>query len=120
MSEIILRTTALKIVNKGGGTMRRWVPVEDDPSKLRAMEKKDTGTDYIVFVCPSPKCGHRNRQSMYEAENYHTPGEDRIPFRCRICRRLIEVTRPYVAKRIILSDEPARRPSVNRSIVGGS
>jgi hypothetical protein len=121
MGEIILRTTAIKIVNKGGGTMRKLVPVEGDGSKMQVMEKTDRGSDYIVFLCPHPQCGHRNKQSLYESEAYHDPGNDRIPFRCRMCRQLIEVTRPYVAKRIIMPDEPAiRRPSVNRSILGGT
>lgn len=102
MSEIILRVTATKIVNKGGGVMRRI-----DRKKGEAQEKTDRGSDYVVFNCPHPKCGHRNKQSMYEADAYVPANTAAIPFRCRMCRRLIEVDPPTSTRTTPLLVTPA-------------
>jgi predicted RNA-binding Zn-ribbon protein involved in translation (DUF1610 family) len=100
MSKIIRQATALKITNKGGGTMRRLVPTEGDGTKVDVMEKRDTGSDYVVFLCPN--CGRRNKMCVFESENYHDVRNDRIPFKCKICRTLTEVTRPAETRRIII------------------
>jgi phage terminase large subunit GpA-like protein len=97
MNEIILRTTAIKITNKGGGVQRRI-----DRKEGVAKSSTDTGSDYVTFVCPYPKCGHRNKLCMYQAENYVPANEDRIPFRCKMCRHIIEVERPHVPTKLIL------------------
>lgn len=91
---LVLATTAIKITNKGGGTMRRWVRDEVERNVAHAMEKSDSGTDYVTFMCPHPSCQRRQKQSMYDALAYHLPEADRIPFKCKFCLNTIEVARP--------------------------
>jgi DNA-directed RNA polymerase subunit M/transcription elongation factor TFIIS len=128
VSEIIMKAVAIKIVNRGGGTMFRLVKdkvksVEpsDDATKqvdaeieqaeaqirqvqldsgktapsermLHTYAKTDTGSDYVIFRCPS--CGRRNNQCAYDMLNYKPANEDVIPFKCKVCRRTVEVSRP--------------------------
>lgn len=106
MSGIVLQAKAIKIINKGGGVQWR---IDRKESLVRG--KPDTGSDYVVFICPKPGCGHRNKQSMYESESYHDVANDRIPFKCKMCRTTIEVTRPAPTHRLITLDEPVRRPT---------
>lgn len=97
MSGIILQATAFKITNKGGGIKQSIKDGQVDWTR-------DTGSDYVHFNCP--KCKHRNKASMYESEPYHDPKNDRIPFKCRMCRTVIEVTRPVTTgKSLLLTPE---------------
>jgi hypothetical protein len=115
MSAIVLQTTAIKVTNKGGG-IKQTVDKSNN-----VFWSDDTGSDYVTFVCPHPKCGHRNKQSMYEAENYHDPANDRIPFKCRKCRSVIEVTRPAsVRPLIIVPGAEVRRSQPGGIIVNGT
>lgn len=105
MSGLTFVTTALKRVNKGGGFNPKT-------------QKKDTGTDYIIFKCPS--CSQRNNQSLYEAI-YSTP-EQSVAFKCRQCRATIEVNLPIsdrVGSLIITPEEFNRRKQENRKIIHG-
>ena len=93
-------TTAIKRINKGGlGTKYRW---KDG--------KPATGTDYIIFKCPS--CLKRNKQSLYESP-YTTP-QQTVAFTCNnsTCRSTVEVNLPIadrVGKLIISPDEYRER-----------
>lgn len=112
MSDIILRVTALKIVNHGGGIKAK----EGDPvdGKVPVYWTRDSGSDYVVWVCPHHKCGHRNKTCMYEAENYVPAGEDRIPFKCRRCRKIVEVERPRVPTKLIMDPAEFTREMAQR------
>lgn len=93
MSGIILRVKAFKVSNKGGGLFH--VPgnkVKDDGDKHRLYAASDTGSDYVHWICP--KCKHRNKQSMFEHENYVPANNADIPFKCRMCRITVEVEPP--------------------------
>jgi len=50
------------------------------------------GTDYVVFKCPAPRCGKRNKRPVYEAKAQTKDG--RLSFKCNGCYREIEVQRP--------------------------
>lgn len=115
MPGIILRTTALKIVNKGGGYKTRMAKDIVKNAMGREMvyrhqevtKERQKGTDYIVFNCPGPDCGKRNKKSMYEAKALTASGE--LSFKCYSCHREIEVARPKPmldekAKAIIVPD----------------
>lgn len=103
---LVLRTTAIKVVNKGGGVQRG---------------RKDSGSDYVTFCCPRPTCQKRNKMSMYHAENYVPANEDRIPFKCKHCRTVIEVTRPIPKTTLIMSpDDFAKEMSTRRSQLAAS
>lgn len=91
---LVLATTALKITNHGGGTMYRTVPSVSRVNGKDVLAKTDRGSDYVTFVCPHPRCGRRQKHSMYDAEPYSLPEADRTPFKCRFCRNIIEVARP--------------------------
>ncbi len=87
---LVLQTKAVKVVNKGGGV--QWRRSQEIPGRMNG--KKDSGSDYVVFVCENPRCRNRNKCSMYEAEGYIPANENRIPFKCRICRTVHEVEPP--------------------------
>lgn len=91
---LILRTVALKVVNKGNG-------------KVKA-------SDYVTFICPNPRCNHRNKQSMYEAEGYIPSQESWIPFKCTLCRTIVEVTPPASAGSLIVSPDDFGREMAQR------
>lgn len=112
MSEIILRATALKITNKGGGIQQTIGKREGETVPVQW--KSDTGSDYVTFICPHPKCGRRNKQSMYEAGNYVPANEDRIPFRCRVCRRPVEIERPHKPTQLIMAPDEFTREMAHR------
>lgn len=122
MSGIVLQATAFKISNRGGGTMVRRKPgsVPDENGHVEVIQKEDTGSDYVHFICPRPECGHRNKMCMYESEPYHDRANDRIPFKCRMCRTVIEVTRPPSSHPLIILADQRRpqRPSGNLIITG--
>jgi|GEM_PF-1808636 hypothetical protein len=110
MPGVILRTTAVKVVNKGGGhktkTVREPLPDPDgelakEAVKLGLRLKKSIkrylrsnqrvpGTDYVVFECPG--CGARNKRSMYDVKGATTDGQ--VSFKCNRCYREIEVAKP--------------------------
>ena len=100
MSELVLQTRALEIENKGGGKFRKIVREEvKDPFgrkgyRMRENTYKAAGSDYAVWNCP--RCGKRNRQSMYQACG---PVGDTVLFRCNStgCRQQCEVARPRPA-----------------------
>lgn len=104
---IVLRATALKIQNKGGGT--QW-----SREGSRMTGRLDTGSDYVTFICPRPTCNHRNKMSMYEAEPYSPSNEDRLPFKCRLCRTVIEVIRPSEKVSLIVTPDDFAREMANR------
>lgn len=85
---LIFEATAIKVTNNAGGWYKG---------------KKQTGTDYVTFICPG--CTQRNKQSMYEAENYVPAANRRIPFRCRKCRNIVELAPPEVHKPIMSPGE---------------
>jgi len=99
MPGIIFQTQAIKVVNSGGGYKERTIrKVHKDALGRETVEKihqrsakRQTGTDYVVFKCPAPGCGKRNKKSMYEAKAI--TGEA-VSFICYACRREIEVDRP--------------------------
>jgi hypothetical protein len=100
MSGIILKTTAIKIVNKGGGfkTKMKKDVVKDAMGHEHTYThqvisaNRIKGTDYVVFNCPAPGCGKRNKKSMYEAKAVTKDKE--LSFICYNCRREIEVAKP--------------------------
>lgn len=92
--KLVLSTVALKVRNKGDG-------------KVKA-------SDYVTFICPNPKCNHRNKQSMYEAQNYVPSQESWIPFKCTMCRTIIEVTPPASAGSLIVSPDDFGREMAQR------
>lgn len=94
---LVLRTTALKIVNKTAGS--------------RVDQKR---SDYVTFICPLPRCGHRNKQSMYEAEGYLPSQASWIPFRCTMCRTIVEVTPPQTVGSLIVSPDDFSREMAQR------
>jgi len=111
MSSIILRIKALKVYNKGGGLMTK---TRKDPTVKKGIPRrqeclvKDTGTDYVVFICPHPKCGHRNNRSLYEADYSH---QTVVGFKCKLCRGSVEVEKllgQEKAKLIMTPEEFAR------------
>lgn len=93
MSGIVLQTKAFKLSNKGGGVRQvDGRKVRNDGNRHHLFVSGDSGSDYVHFICP--KCAHRNKCSMYEAENYIPASQNVIPFKCRICRITVEVEPP--------------------------
>jgi hypothetical protein len=91
---LVLTTVALKVKNKGDATRK--------------------GSDYVTFICPNPKCGHRNKQSMYETQNYVPSQESWLPFKCTMCRTIVEVTPPASAGSLIVSPDDFGREMAQR------
>jgi transcription elongation factor Elf1 len=97
MSELILTTTALKVVNKGGGRLTKTIVREvknvfgvAHREHVHAKTKtRKPGADYVVFNCPA--CLTRNKQ--WAGGALQKTGED-ITFKCTHCRRQIVVNRP--------------------------
>lgn len=115
---LTLETTAIKVINKGKVCIYKG--------------RQNTPTDYVIFNCPDPKCGKRNKQSMYEAL-YVPENNERLPFRCKRCGNIIEVrpitlpAKPAPPTKLLVtpeefSQEMAQRrreiAAVNRSILG--
>ena len=95
--------------------MYRWVKSETHGGRLELHSKTDTkGTDYVTFECPHPKCGRRQKQSMYEMENYHIPEADRIPFKCKFCRNIIEVARPHRPGSLLITPDDFNKEMAQR------
>lgn len=99
-------TTALKRTNKGGGSYKG---------------RKDTGTDYITFMCPA--CSTRNKQSLYEAP--YTTKEKTVAFVCKNskCRSAVEVSLPIadrIGSLIISPAEYGRRKQETKKIIHGN
>jgi hypothetical protein len=99
MSGIILQTTAIAIVNKGGGHQTK-TQIHEWKDELNGVhhqkERKITkekvpGCDYVVFKCPWDDCRQRNKQSMYRVKG--VVGNS-LSFSCNKCRREIEVSKP--------------------------
>ena len=91
MTGIVLQTTAIKVVNKGGGSFKL------QRGHRFSKQFKTTGTDYIVFKCPG--CGARNKTTPYEAKYQMSDGN--LVFGCKTCRREIDLAKP-------LSEMPKR------------
>jgi hypothetical protein len=102
MNGIVLQTNAVKVVNREGGyptkTFREEIKTTVPMPKPITIKKrmistvKAKGTDYVIFVCPAPSCGKRNKRSVYEAKAQTQDG--RLSFKCNGCYREIEVQRP--------------------------
>ena len=113
---IVLQAKATKVTNKRGGVFH--VPgnkIKEDGNRHHLYLKRDTGSDYVHFECP--KCQHRNKMSMYEAENYIPATENRIPFKCKMCRIIVEVEpppKPMKHESLIVSPEDFTREMAQR------
>ena len=94
---LVLRAVALKVINKTAGPR---------PDQKR--------TDYVVFNCPDPRCGQRNKQSLYEAQNYLPSDENWIPFKCKKCGTTVEVQPPAKAGSLIVSPDDFAREMAQR------
>ena len=100
MPGIVLQTNAVKVVNKGGGFPTKMFREEVQTginrkhtfTRRMVSTIKNPGTDYVVFVCPAPDCGSRNRKSVYEAKGQTKDG--RLSFKCHKCYREVEVQKP--------------------------
>ena len=102
MTGIILQTNAVKIDNRGGGFPTKMLRQEIDlPGPLPRKKtitrrmvsaKRLPGSDYVVFNCPAPGCGKRNRRSIYEAKGQTK--DNRLSFKCNKCYREVEVQKP--------------------------
>jgi hypothetical protein len=100
MTGIVLQTNAVKVENHGGGYPTKMIHEEIDAgmgikkkiTRRMISTKKIQGTDYVVFICPAPDCGKRNRKSVYEAKA--STGDGRLSFKCHACRREVEVQKP--------------------------
>ena len=111
---LVLQTKALKIINKGGGIMTK---TRKDPTKKKGEPRRqeslvhDSGTDYVVFICPHPTCGHRNNRSLYDADYSH---QAVVGFKCKMCRGSVEVQKQLAqekSKLIMTPEEFAREKS---------
>lgn len=129
MPGIILQTNAIEVVNKGGGFPTKTFYEEIETGFLRGKKKiarhmesakKLPGTDYIVFKCPAPDCGQRNKQSAYRTKGQTKDG--RLSFICNKCRREIEVQRPMgqVLKIAVPPRTEAQRPVAPGVILGAN
>lgn len=93
---LTLRTVAIKRVNRGGHHGRQ---------NPKTGEAADNGTDYVVFNCPLPKCGKRNKQSLYDSLY---SGGGATAFKCNGgCGTTTEVVLPVSDRRspLIVSPE---------------
>lgn len=101
--------------------------IKGDGNRHRLHLASDTGSDYVHFVCP--KCSHRNKICMYEAESYIPVDKNVIPFKCKMCRVMVEVeppAKPMTQESLIVSptqfgkemSERRRELSVNRTKLG--
>ena len=106
MTGIILQGQALAIVNKGGGRKCRTEKIGGGKSRM-LIGPKEKGTDYIVFNCPAPDCGARNKRSAYECKGR---SGNSLSFKCNKCYREIEVAHP-LNTRIILDPNSAAQSS---------
>jgi hypothetical protein len=103
MTGIILQTRAIKIENRGPCLVSKEINLGNGWHKNLPPEKH-TGTDYIVFNCP--KCGRRNKQSMYDSKG---AAGDSVSFKCKMCRIEVEVARPVPAHLIVSSNAPTQK-----------
>lgn len=85
-----------------------------DPTKRKGEQRRqealvyNTGTDYVVFNCPHPGCGHRNNRSLYEADYSH---QAVVGFKCKNCRGSVEVQKTLAqekSKLIVTPEEFAQ------------
>jgi hypothetical protein len=75
---IILQTTAVRLIRKGGGVAKKkntWVKVR--------------GGTRVVFNCPA--CHNRNNRNILSTKHPPTPKEDFVAYNCHACDRYIEV-----------------------------
>ena len=121
MSELLIKTEAIKLVNKGGGYKLKTVTENFKDAYGKEMsrhhheisEKKEKGSDYVVFNCPWPDCGKRNRQTVFMAKQITE--EKNLTFRCWSCRREIEVMKPKEIPTIVV---PTMERNEFRSLYG--
>jgi hypothetical protein len=111
MSGIILQGKALKIVNKGGGRKQRTENLGGG-RRRSLIGPKEKGTDYVVFNCPAPDCGARNKRSVYETKGR---AGNALSFKCNRCLREIEVLAPIKPVMIVSGTADAR---FNPGLVG--
>ena len=120
MSGITLQAKAFKVSNRGGGSFRvseKKLKKGGEKHKYYEMISPGTspGSDYVHFICP--KCQHRNKVCMYEAEAYIPSDCARIPFKCRMCRTTVEVeppAKPMVSESLIVSPEQFNKEMAQR------
>jgi hypothetical protein len=129
MPVIVLQTNAIKVVNREGGYPTKTFREESvggRPLKRRMVSTiRAKGTDYVVFVCPAPSCGKRNKRSVYEAKGQTDDG--RLSFKCNGygCGREIEVQRPiqdiHIPQPMIQGSEikPGILYGANGRLIGG-
>lgn len=112
---LVLQTTALKVVNKGGGI--QWSREKDDPSMMRG--HPDSGSEYVVFNCA--RCTTRNKQCMHAAA-YVPSDSARLPFKCWKCQTVNEVAPPETkstARLIVSPDDFAQEMAQRRRSLAG-
>lgn len=116
MSEIVLRTKALKIVNKGSGIVTKTIvesnpdPITGKPIKThRHVQSREPmpASDYVVFNCES--CGKRNRRCVYDSKGRSGVS---LHFRCNGCLTENEVAPPVSGNSLSIS------PSESSFLVG--
>ncbi len=95
MTRLVLHTTALKIINKGGGLVDRREKEKDSVTGkiMKVIRRyKEEGTEYMTFICP--KCERRQKRSAYEVIYLREDGD--VVFYCNqfSCDAEIEVSRP--------------------------
>ncbi len=95
MTRLVLHTTALKIINKGGGLVDRREKEKDSVTGkiMKVMRRyKEEGTEYMTFICP--QCERRQKRSAYEVVYLREDGD--VVFYCNQygCNAEIEVSRP--------------------------
>ena len=95
MTRLVLHTTALKIINKGGGLVDRREKEKDSVTGkiMKVIRRyKEEGTEYMTFICP--QCERRQKRSAYEVVYLREDGD--VVFYCNQygCNAEIEVSRP--------------------------
>ncbi len=115
MTRLVLHTTALKIINKGGGLVDRREKEKDSFTgrMMKVIRRyKEEGTEYMTFICP--KCERRQKRSAYEVVYLREDGD--VVFYCNQfgCDAEIEVSRPKKKAeeptvRLIMTPEEYRR-----------
>jgi predicted RNA-binding Zn-ribbon protein involved in translation (DUF1610 family) len=112
MSRIVLNTSPLKVVNKGGFHRQTHKKVYQQINTAlgphngarlgtQTTTQRVSGASYYIFECPA--CGKRNKRAEKSA-SYVT--ESRVAFLCNGCGRIVEMekqapTLPATESRII-------------------
>jgi transcription elongation factor Elf1 len=119
MPGLVFQTTAVKVINNGGGYPTKTITQEIEIGPLKEKKKirrrmisakRVKGSDYIVFNCP--RCNKRNKKCVYDAKGQTEDG--RLSFKCHSCYSEVEVQRPMsqISQPI---PEPIHSPFVNKA-----